>query len=700
MKRIYFLLVLALLIAANGFAATVTDRFGRDVKIINKETNAKKPVNECAYINSTLVIPLQEDAKQTQTISYDKQHNTFFVTIYRGKKIVGTALHDMYGGLIRRFPAPPMLIRYNANSVVAKQQKDTTKTIQVLAMSINEYNGHKCLDRANGYMNTRKTDALRLYKWAVDLGCPLASKSTLANLYYEVAIATNNQPEYYQYMDESARLGKVEAMEALIENYTQKAIETSDDGKAEQFLFTALDWATVAYNEGSAVGAYWLGRTTMARNEVDKARSYLEYAVKNGYQPANELLAQLKAQVAPTPIKWHLPQEMITHLDDLSVDDLGILAHKGYREAMEYYCRKKLFFDYSLTDIYLADVTDALYGRRKPDPEPLGNKKAMDVLPVLSAIAPTSPAAKFMLACCLSDKRCFGVVFDTEKEHAFVDMKKAHQLAREYLLNPAPEGNEPWGLKPHEVTEMAENILGYDANYQRPAPTLTTVKEISKIPTYAQILATKTTAATKTASTTKPVSTTTTTPAKNTTTPKSTTTTASTARTIEQLINYPMGQLYLPKNGEGMLTYGQGDRFEKTVKDHVSWKYKYGIVTEGKLSHLYSYSSDGFDLKYDVYPIYETKMVFSDNSQFSHWEYDIKFPQDRYTYDEVQKIYNRIIQELNALGLNMHDETIYGDLTKINKQGRLGGKRVDAELKDFKSIKAYYISIDIHPKWD
>ena len=57
MKRIYFLLVLALLIAANGFAATVTDRFGRDVKIINKETNAKKPVNECAYINSNFSHP-------------------------------------------------------------------------------------------------------------------------------------------------------------------------------------------------------------------------------------------------------------------------------------------------------------------------------------------------------------------------------------------------------------------------------------------------------------------------------------------------------------------------------------------------------------------------------------------------------------------------------------------------------------------
>ena len=283
MKRIYFLLVLALLIAANGFAATVTDRFGRDVKIVNQETNPKKPANECAYINTTMVIPVPENTKQTQVVTFDKKHNTFWVTIKQGKKVVGSELYDMYGELIRRFPATSFVIRYNANSVVVKQLNDTTKTIQVLTMSIDEYNGHKCLNRSNEQLSKNNTDeAIRLYRWALDLGCPMASKSTLADMYYKAAQASTVQTKYYEYMDASARLGKVEAMEVLIENYTQKAMETSDDGKAEQLLFTALDWATVAYNEGSAVGAYWLGRTTMARNEVDKARSYLEYAVKNG----------------------------------------------------------------------------------------------------------------------------------------------------------------------------------------------------------------------------------------------------------------------------------------------------------------------------------------------------------------------------------------------------------------------------------
>ena len=322
-------------------------------------------------------------------------------------------------------------------------------------------------------------------------------------------------------LDTQARQGDVESMEKIADYFYDSGLQ-SDKGLKSLGLL----WWLYASDNGSAVGAYTMGKyyENAEIKRIAKALAYYELAKSRGYMAANERINAIHNQIQPisSELKAKLPKEFE---DDLLSHEYT-LAKLGYIEAIEQFCHHELFHIYGI------------YGgpeviRSLPD------DIAMKVIPLLKAAAPVKPRCEFMLACVLSNMRCYDKVFDTEDESSFVDLKEAQRLIKSYQKHPIkPEGkgyNLPFALDENTINVMQENILGYNANIILKKPKATSDLKIEEIPTIDEIISVP----------------------------------------ISDVIYYPMGLKYMPKNGDGVLEQSQ---FHKVVNlMNANYKKKFSI---------------------------------------------------------------------------------------------------------------------------
>lgn len=229
-------------------------------------------------------------------------------------------------------------------------------------------------------------------------------------------------------LDAQARQGSVESMEKLADYFYNNGLQSDDNLKKIGLL-----WWTCASDNGSAVGAYTIGNyyENSETKRIAKALAYYELAKSRGYSMANDKIK--KIHNLTKPITCELKSKLPKEFEDDLLNHEYTLAKLGYVEAIEQFCHHALFFPYNSEEIYS-----------------LPDDIAIQVIPLLKAAAPVNPRCEFMLACVLSDMRCFDKVFDIEHESSFVDLKEAQRLIKSYKTHPIrPEGkgyNLPFAL--------------------------------------------------------------------------------------------------------------------------------------------------------------------------------------------------------------------------------------------------------------
>ncbi len=666
MKRIsLFCLILMTTMAAYS-AQIFTDDFHRTIEIRNLETNPKKAANEVVYINQKNCINSLVNYKLVQSIKYDKQHNTFFVRVLQGKKIVGRTLYDMFGTPIRRFDKP-VFIEYLDHSVVAKQTKDTTKVDTVLKMSINEYNGRACMRKVKELQSSKPEEAAMYYEYALQLQCPIASESELADLYLKAAKEKIYITDYFLY-DKAAHLGNVPAMEAMIRKYTTCVNTAGSEEKKQEWRNLLTAWAGAASDRGSMYGTYVYGEYLLAKGEWLKAEICFEQAANAGITGADEALRETKEKMKPVSVKGKLPAELSKHLQDLTIENLYVLARKGYIDAIEEYCTSELFFSYlpdGEPDIFSDDSSE------ESGFSPLSERTAAEVIPLLQSAAPRSNKCKFLLACCLSDKRCFGVAFPAEKEHPYVNIKQAQKWVREFMANPPKNAEDnPFRMSNEQIRQMAENILSYDANYQRPAVSVMSGVDINQIARYSDMQG----------GTTKNEQ-------KTTTYDPNRPPTNTTNRTMEQLVYYPMGLACMPKNGEGLMSKNKISELKSILSKNG---YQYETDTYDNSVCLY-FKKDGI-LRHGSYSL-KPFISLSNNVTYSSWWY-ISYLRHS-NLSKANKEYKAWLKELQDMGFTMKKESTAGNkYDKKKYEGRKGSYRVVLRLEKY---SYYEIQLYVYP---
>lgn len=671
MKRIsLFCLILMTTMAAYS-AQIFTDDFHRTIEIRNLETNPKKAANEVVYINQkNCIIHSPANDKLVQSIRYDKQHNTFFVRVLQGKKIVGRTLYDMFGTPIRRFDYS-VFIEYLDHSVVAKQTKDTTKVDTVLKMSINEYNGRACMRKVKELQSSKPEEAAMYYEYALQLQCPIASESELADLYLKAAKEKTYKADYFLY-DKAAHLGNVPAMEAMIRKYTTCVNTADSEEKKQEWRNLLTAWAGAASDRGSMYGTYVYGEYLLAKGELPKAEICFEQAANAGITGADEALRETKEKMKPVSVKGKLPAELSKHLQDLTNENLYVLARKGYIDAIEEYCTSELFFSYlpdGEPDIFSDDSSE------ESGFSPLSERTAAEVIPLLQSAAPRSNKCKFLLACCLSDKRCFGVAFPAAKEHPYVNIKQAQKWVREFMANPPKNAEDnPFRMSNEQIRQMAEKILSYDANYQRPAVSVMSGVDINQIARYSD---------TSVGMTDKEQKTTTYDPNRPPTN--------TTYRTMEQLVYYPMGLACMPKDGEGLMSKNKLSELKSILSKNG---YEYKASTYDNSVGLYL-KKDGM-IRHGSYSL--TPYIDqweNDKNYLSSWWY-ISYLRHS-NLSKANKEYKAWLKELQDMGFTMNKVSTIGD--KYDKKqywGRKGSYRVELKLGKYAD---YEIQLHVYPKY-
>jgi len=666
MKRIsLFCLILMTTMAAYS-AQFFTDDFHRTIEIRNLETNPKKAANEVVYINQKNCINSLVNYKLVQSIKYDQKHNTFFVRVLQGKKIVGRTLYDMFGTPIRRFDYP-VFIEYLDHSVVAKQTKDTTKVDTVLKMSINEYNGRACMRKVKELQSSKPEEAAMYYEYALQLQCPIASESELADLYLKAAKEKIYITDYFLY-DKAAHLGNVPAMEAMIRKYTTCVNTAGSEEKKQEWRNLLTAWAGAASDRGSMYGKYVYGEYLLAKGELPKAEICFEQAANAGITGADEALRETKEKMKPVSVKGKLPAELSKHLQDLTNENLYVLARKGYIDAIEEYCTSELFFSYlpdGEPDIFSDDSSE------ESGFSPLSERTAAEVIPLLQSAAPRSNKCKFLLACCLSDKRCFGVAFPAEKEHPYVNIKQAQKWVREFMANPPKNAEDnPFRMSNEQIRQMAEKILSYDANYQRPAVSVMSGVDINQIARYSDT----------SGGTTKNEQ-------KTTTYDPNRPPTNTTYRTMEQLVYYPMGLACMPKDGEGLMSQNKFSELKSILSKNG---YQYEARTYDNSVHL-NLKKDGM-LRHGSYSLKPFIGLYN-NVTYSSWYY-ISYLGHSHS-SKANKEYKAWLKELQDMGFTMKKESTAGNkYRKKQYWGRKGSYSVELILEKYSD---YEIQLHVSP---
>lgn len=138
--------------------------------------------------------------------------------------------------------------------------------------------------------------------------------------------------------------------------------------------------------------------------------------------------------------------------DEISIERQKEIAQLGYIDAIELYCRQRLFGTYGV----LGDLSI----------KPIHNSKVEDVLELLIAGSKVNANCQFMYACVLSGNKTIRGTDDNYEEYIipedddykYLDIEKAKEFFIKYLQNP-DEKKAPFGYSSDWVNEMINNAF-------------------------------------------------------------------------------------------------------------------------------------------------------------------------------------------------------------------------------------------------
>ena len=153
-------------------------------------------------------------------------------------------------------------------------------------------------------------------------------------------------------------------------------------------------------------------------------------------------------------IQGNMPVDMATEFNstDTSKERQKEIAQLGYIDAIELYCRQRLFGTYGV----LGDLSII----------PIRNSIVEDVLELLIAGSKVNANCQFMYACVLSGNKTIRGTDDNYEEYIipedddykYLNLEKSKEYFVRYLKNP-DEKKAPFGYSPDWVNEMINNAF-------------------------------------------------------------------------------------------------------------------------------------------------------------------------------------------------------------------------------------------------
>ena len=399
---------------------------------------------------------------------------------------------------------------------------------------------------------------------------------------------------------------------------------------------TAFAWWEYASDQGSANAAYMMGAFYEGGENprIAKALAYYELAKSRGLEKADEKIKKINNLTKPISIeiKKNLPAE---YADDLFRYEEQ-LAKSGYLEAIEEFCFHKLFFVY------------AIYYESPEDITSLNDNLAIEVIPLLKSAAPFSPRCEFMLACVLSDMRCFGKVFNPEKASSFTDLKEAQRLIRSYQKHPLipieNRYNLPFKLDKNTIDEMQKNILGYNSDIKIEKPKAYSGIMLEFIPTIDEIF----------------------------------------SMPLSQMIYYPLGLTFMPKNGDGILETYQFNKAVNLMRNN--YKHEIKVEQTDPIYKIHISKDDGTI----TFGGYKWSGVFTCNkeSELSSWMYSMTTNSD----SSPRELLNTILSDLRNEGFNVEERT-ESTYTRKKYKARKGSYMISLSLDKYDTFCSMHIHV-------
>ncbi len=159
-------------------------------------------------------------------------------------------------------------------------------------------------------------------------------------------------------------------------------------------------------------------------------------------------------------------------------------------------------------------------------------------------------------------------------------------------------------------------------------------------------------------------------------------------RTIEQLVDYPMGLLFLPKNAQGLLYNEGGEIINALIKKHYGFEAFTDVDAMLTLDVWYLAIFDDPDYKeyhienipiifLDGYPVDDARFGLSKTLESADWDYFLKFSKKEYSEDNINILLTKWINKMKGLGFVPEENYYKSDYYKFNYDLRKGNKKVD-----------------------
>ena len=167
-------------------------------------------------------------------------------------------------------------------------------------------------------------------------------------------------------------------------------------------------------------------------------------------------------------------------------------------------------------------------------------------------------------------------------------------------------------------------------------------------------------------------------------------------RTFEELVTYPMGLRFLPKEGEGLYGVTGADKFDQLMKQNVSWTYEIRTST-GTPVYKYVYLHDGYDICYKGHLMNSTSINFDNRVSRNYWDGWFNLSKAEYSEAQARAMIIEMANSLRSSGYEV--KTDYSTTYLVEYDARKGDKRVTLNLSNDEMNKVYRISFDVYPRW-
>ncbi len=124
-------------------------------------------------------------------------------------------------------------------------------------------------------------------------------------------------------------------------------------------------------------------------------------------------------------------------------------------------------------------------------------------------------------------------------------------------------------------------------------------------------------------------------------------------RTIGQLVDYPMGLLFLPKDGKGLLNR-EGARIMQTLI-HRNTGVEADLESTEKGCNMFLLSQDGYNCQIGELSIDDTALFVNEKGKEpSYWWFTIYLDEKKYKQEKINEIIEKWIDALKMYGYNVN----------------------------------------------